>query len=265
MSARVHLYLSLSVGAFVCFGFSRLCRKRKPQGFGTLQLSGIENIPNNSKLTDIGELNTRLHYDTRLHSTPRRVCLCHCASFSEADPGVINNTTNMGCNTSQEKPGGACAAQVDDNEVVPSNGEAPTTDAADVSAGSDDPTKTASTSGVVDATSAGKATESGAAASASPVNGKATDVAPLAAPDATHASGDEEEEVEEGGHEATLKASNTTPPPLPQETSQCNGTTATTTHRNDDGGTTGDEDDSVAAIVLNGEVMGKAEGRWICV
>lgn len=166
----------------------------------------------------------------------------------------------MGCNTSQEKP--VVTPQVDDDGVAGAVDAAMTT--------AENGTAAVLLNGASDAAAA-------AAPAASPsVNGKATDVAPLAAPDAIN-GGDEEDSVLDS---LTTPTKTTAPSPTPAaDAAQCNGaangcddepaaakqvptSTATTT------AATAEEAHS-GAVVLNGEVMGKAEGlyRWfvICV
>lgn len=193
------------------------------------------------------------------------------------------NNTKMGCNTSQEKAGGAVTAaqqqqQVDDDEVAAATDEA-ATEPTDVAASATDAKAPSSASGVIAVnsscrTSSGaEATDSAAVVSSTAplVNGKATDVAPLAAPDVAQVSGDDDEDDDDEDENSakTMKVPSM-PPTQPQqkhdspETSNCNGTTGTTQSNDDDddGGDmkTANEDDSVAAVVLNGEVMGQAEG-----
>lgn len=165
----------------------------------------------------------------------------------------------MGCNTSQEKPA-----------VTPQVGDGGDDEAAPTVAATTSPATTTAENGNAAVLVNGA---SDAAPTASPsVNGKATDVAPLAAPDATIA-GDEEDSVPDSV--PTTSSSSPAQPP-PTAAANCNGsakrcddepaveqvltTTTTTTTATTTTTTTADADSD--AVVLNGEVMGKAEGSY---
>lgn len=162
----------------------------------------------------------------------------------------------MGCNTSQEKP--AATPQVDDDQAAAeaaaeTAAEGVATTTTDAAAATADAVNGASVVAATASNGSAAALSSSPTAAAS-AGGKATDVAPLAAPDASNA-GDED-----SGPDSVSPAAVT---PLPAiGAANCNGsakpddattTTTTVTENGVDGG----------ALILNGEVMGKAEG--LCV